>query len=527
MCAGRERRTRKKCHQRLKVCPLGQKRPIQNWTEKKKALFDCLVVCSLVNLVVRFLCYVFLRHWRFRSRDWLIDLTFVGSRVCWWRWFILWFTWCVCAFVRVMYLDVRKTIQYDMNRDTTFRHVTKLRPRSGDPSASYFIDGVCSCLWPRRWRVSSEQRHVICRLPVQIVIREKFRVWDVTSPCAIPKYLYFKKMKTTWSSDTDIASVKTVYAVSSWDQWKFCMCHKRLCECHATNIHQCFPWRRHSHADLGVPSSPSFDTKSFHDHYCAQEQDHFGRIDTGFHERFLSYSSSQVQFTIFRAQTFILWQKKIHQLRVSFRVSLESANDKVFTSIAHVFVTTNMSVSFHVQWFNAGQRRRSRVIRELHVRCPCVLSTSFFRGVNWSSCSTGFVLVCRELVVTVSLCVYMFVFLVISVENWSWTQYSLDIRNDVSICCFFFIRNFKKMQDVHFFQDRILSHRNLSKKLINAITYDEVSITKKWVQKRHWHVRHWLFQAQECTCENDVPHRDASNNMTESTSLKFIILDMT
>ena len=131
--------------------------------------------------------------------------------------------------------------------------------------------------------------------------------------CHIPKRVsqtfIFQKMKTTWSSDADIASVKTVYAVSSLDQWKFCMCHKRLYECHATNIHQCFPWRRHSQADLGIPSSPSFDTKSFHDHDCAWEQDHLGRIDTGFHERFLSYSPSQVQFTIFRAQTFILWQK--------------------------------------------------------------------------------------------------------------------------------------------------------------------------------------------------------------------------
>ena len=124
-----------------------------------------------------------------------------------------------------------------------------------------------------------------------------------------------------------------------------------------------------------------------------------------------NFSSSNVHFMT----------ENNHRLRVSSRVSFESANDKVYTSIAHVFVTTNMSVSFHVQWFNAGQRRRSRVIRELHVRCPCVLSTSFLRGMNWSSCSTGFVLVCRELVVTLSLCVYMFVFLVISVENWSWT----------------------------------------------------------------------------------------------------------
>ena len=208
-----------------------------------------------------------------------------------------------------MYLDVRKTIQYDMNRDTTFRHVTKLRPRSGDPSASYFIDGVCSCLWPRRWRVSSEQRHVICRLPDQNVIREKFRVWDVTSPSAIPKHLYFKKWK---QLEAQILISRVSRQCTQWvhgTQWKFCMCHKRLYECHATNIHQCFPWRRHSQADLGIPSSPSFDTKSFHDHDCAWEQDHLGRIDTGFHERFLSYSPSQVQFTIFRAQTFILWQK--------------------------------------------------------------------------------------------------------------------------------------------------------------------------------------------------------------------------
>ena len=162
-----------------------------------------------------------------------------------------------------------------------------------------------------RDETNSDQDQVILLRPISLT--ESVVVFgrnvDVYRQSSVTWSIVFLTRTWSWSSDAGIASVKTAYAVSSWDQWKFCMCHKRLYECHATNIHQCFPWRRHSQADLGVPSSPSFDTKSFHDHGCAREQDHLGRIDTGFHERFLSYSPSQLQVTIFRAQTFILWQK--------------------------------------------------------------------------------------------------------------------------------------------------------------------------------------------------------------------------
>ena len=109
-------------------------------------------------------------------------------------------------------------------------------------------------------------------------------------------------------------------------------------------------------------------------------------------------------------------------LRVSIEVFLGRAHDKTSSSITHVFLTVNMcvNVSLPDQWFNAAHRRssqeknqltrHSRVGRALrmcvHVRCDVSwkLSVSFLRGVNWSSCSTGLVLVCGELNVTKSVC---------------------------------------------------------------------------------------------------------------------------
>ena len=163
---------------------------VQSKTEMKNKC--CLIVWSFARSIICifvFLRYVFEMHWSFRSRDWLLDLEFVCSRVCLWRLFF-----CdlrdVCArsFVSCIWLCIRlfSVIWIEIRRFVTCRNLSS--SRSEDPSSSYFIDGVCSCLCPRRWRVSLEQRHVICRHPAHNVIH----VWDVTSVSAIHKHLYFK-----------------------------------------------------------------------------------------------------------------------------------------------------------------------------------------------------------------------------------------------------------------------------------------------------------------------------------------------
>ena len=103
-----------------------RKSPIPNWTEKKPFI-ELLVVCSFVNLVVCCLCYVFYVHWSF-SLVGLVDWLVVRLFVCvWlWRWLFVWLTWRVCALVCLVCPNLHKTIQCDMNRETSFRHESKL-----------------------------------------------------------------------------------------------------------------------------------------------------------------------------------------------------------------------------------------------------------------------------------------------------------------------------------------------------------------------------------------------------------------
>ena len=94
--------------------------------------------------------------------------------------------------------------------------------------------------------------------------------------------------------------------------------------------------------------------------------------------------------------------------------------------------------------------RHSRVGRALrmcvYVRCEVnwELSVFFLRGVNWSSCSTELVLVCGELVVTVSLCVrlcsWSFLWRIGRglCIRWSWWR-GVQRVDVCSLCdCFFF-----------------------------------------------------------------------------------------
>ena len=99
---------------------------VQSKTEQKNK--RCLIVWSFARSIICIFvfCVTFLRCTGVFVHliDWLIWSSCV--RVCASDVYFLWFTWCVCAFVRVMYLTLHKTIQCDMNRDTTFRHVSKL-----------------------------------------------------------------------------------------------------------------------------------------------------------------------------------------------------------------------------------------------------------------------------------------------------------------------------------------------------------------------------------------------------------------
>ena len=205
----------------------GLKSPIPklNWQKAFYWLFWSFA--HSVNLVVCCSRYVFYVRWSFRSWDSLIGLQFGCLCVCvLWRWLLVWLAWRVCALVRVMYSDSHKTSQCDMNRDTTFRHESKLTWTNCQMILPhpYFTEGVCSGLCPRvvprsrctnsalvsslqivvshvvsckkivqgvllfvnfwpssvarlhwRWRVSSKQLHVIRHHSRYNVIREKSR----------------------------------------------------------------------------------------------------------------------------------------------------------------------------------------------------------------------------------------------------------------------------------------------------------------------------------------------------------------
>ena len=191
-----------------------------------------------------------------------------------------------------------------MNRD--FRHVTKLTQTKIRWSFAYF-NGV-SCR-PRRWLIV---------------------IWSVSSwpecdtrktRCHIKRDKFiFQKMKTTKLADID----KTV---TQSCQWKFCMCHKRLYECHATNISMFLEILQisGSHRVQVLTQSP----------FTIMVDE--SRI---IENRYVTSCCPSQLHSIFRAQTF---NDRKQLLRV-FPWKCD-----VYTSIAHVFVTTNMSVSFHVR----------------------------------------------------------------------------------------------------------------------------------------------------------------------------------
>ena len=299
---------------------------------------------------------------------------------------------CACSFVSCSWFCTRlfSVICIEIRRFVTCR--IQLRSRSDDPSSSYFVDRVCSYLWLWRWRVSSDQCHVIFRHSDHNVIREKSRVWDDTFPNAIQKHLHFKKCNNLklryWyrecqdSVRSEFMGVNGIFA-------------------HASSVFMRVTLRTSIDTFLDVVIlKSSFDAKSFHDHECTREQEYFEWIEVGFHERFLSHSPSHLQLTLFRSQTSTLWHK--NSIIWSYDHICSCFCNHNYVHICQLSCSVIQRGSAQTQ---SPTRRDLRVIRELHTRCPCVLSTFFLRGMNWSSCSTGFVLICRELVVTVSFCV--------------------------------------------------------------------------------------------------------------------------
>ena len=212
-------------------------------------------------------------------------------------------------------------------RESVVAFVRGLSPRSRCtnsalvPSLQIVVSHVVRCgkivqwvslfvnFWPSsgarlhcRWRVSSEQLHVICSSSSlkydSRKISKAISVWDVIPTSAIHRRLNFKKIATVWSSDADIARVKA--GVPKWVhgcQWELWMRTKRPHERHAASIHRCFPCRRRSQPDFGIPPCPSSNTKLCHDHGCTgREQILSVWIGTGFHFSFSSHGPSGVQF---------------------------------------------------------------------------------------------------------------------------------------------------------------------------------------------------------------------------------------